>query len=207
MCMRNRISTFGKQTILAVGLLAACGLTWSCKDEYLWDDEKPTWLNSSIYESLQERGTFKTYLRLLEDKDVNIEGVRDLKDVLSKTGSKTVFVANDEAWEEFFKQNAKLPETNPWHNATSYERLSPAQKKLLINTSMLNNAIVMENLASADGDGTNPPERGAYMRRVTDFNLTDSVTFLPADGKVGTIGPASDPRTAATASIWLWTPR
>ncbi len=181
MCMRNRISTFGKQTFLAVGLLAACGLTWSCKDEYLWDDEKPTWLNSSIYESLQERGTFKTYLRLLEDKDVNIEGVRDLKDVLSKTGSKTVFVANDEAWEEFFKQNAKLPETNPWHNATSYERLSPAQKKLLINTSMLNNAIVMENLASADGDGTNPPERGAYMRRVTDFNLTDSVTFLPAE--------------------------
>ena len=66
MCMRNRISTFGKQTLLAVGLLAACGLTWSCKDEYLWDDEKPTWLNSSIYESLQERGTFKTYLRLLE---------------------------------------------------------------------------------------------------------------------------------------------
>lgn len=181
MCMRNRISTFGKQGAIALSLLAACGLTWSCKDDYTWDDEKPTWLNSSIYESLQERANFNTYLRLLEDKDVNIEGVRNLKDVLSKTGSKTVFVANDQAWEEFFKANAKLPETNPWHNATSYERLSQAQKKLLINTSMLNNAIVMENLASSDGDGTNPPERGAYMRRVTDYNLTDSVTFLPAD--------------------------
>ena len=181
MCMRNRISTFGKQGAIALSLLAACGLTWSCKDDYTWDDEKPTWLNSSIYESLQERANFNTYLRLLEDKDVNIEGVRNLKDVLSKTGSKTVFVANDQAWEEFFKANAKLPETNPWHNATSYERLSQAQKKLLINTSMLNNAIVMENLASSDGDGTNPPERGAYMRRVTDYNLTDSITFLPAD--------------------------
>jgi hypothetical protein len=179
--MRNRISTFGKQGAIALSLLAACGLTWSCKDDYTWDDEKPTWLNSSIYESLQERANFNTYLRLLEDKDVNIEGVRNLKDVLSKTGSKTVFVANDQAWEEFFKANAKLPETNPWHNATSYERLSQAQKKLLINTSMLNNAIVMENLASSDGDGTNPPERGAYMRRVTDYNLTDSITFLPAD--------------------------
>ena len=106
MCMRNRISTFGKQGAIALSLLAACGLTWSCKDDYTWDDEKPTWLNSSIYESLQERANFNTYLRLLEDKDVNIEGVRNLKDVLSKTGSKTVFVANDQAWEEFFKANA-----------------------------------------------------------------------------------------------------
>ncbi|MBQ9286227.1 MAG: hypothetical protein IJ209_08115 [Bacteroidaceae bacterium] len=188
--MRNRINTFGRQAALALGLLAACGLSWSCKDDYRWDDEKPTWLNSSIYESLQdgikdEHGnvvhSFNNYVRLLEDKDVNTKGVRDLKDVLSKTGSKTVFVADDQAWEAFFKANALLPETNPWHNATSYERLSPAQKLLLINTSMLNNAIVMENLASADGDGTNPPERGAYMRRVTDFNLTDSVTFLPAN--------------------------
>ncbi len=181
MCMKNRFNTFGKQAIVALSLLAACGLTWSCKDDYRWDDEKPTWLNSSIYESLKERDNFHTYLRLLEDKDVNIEGVRNLKDILSKTGSKTVFVADDQAWEEFFKHNATLPETDSWHNATSYENLSAAQKKLLINTSMLNNAIVMENLASADGDGTNPPVRGEYMRRISDFNLTDSVTFLPAD--------------------------
>ena len=56
-----------------------------------------------------------------------------------------------------------------------------AQKKLLIHCSMLNNAIVMENLASADGDGTNPPERGAYMRRYTDVDLVDSITYLPAN--------------------------
>lgn len=180
MCMKNRLNTSGRQALVALGLLAACGLTWSCKDDYRWDDEKPTWLNRSIYESLEDRANFSTYLKLLEDKDVNIEGVRNLKDILSKTGSKTVFVANDEAWEEFFRHNATLPETDPWHNATSYERLSPAQKKLLINTSMLNNAIVMENLASADGSGDEAPERGQYLRRVTDFNLTDSVTFLPA---------------------------
>ena len=124
MCMKNRFNTFGKQAIVALSLLAACGLTWSCKDDYRWDDEKPTWLNSSIYESLKERDNFHTYLRLLEDKDVNIEGVRNLKDILSKTGSKTVFVADDQAWEEFFKHNATLPETDSWHNATSYENLS-----------------------------------------------------------------------------------
>ena len=189
MCMKNRFSTFGKQAAFALSLLAACGLTWSCKDEYRWDDEKPDWLNASIYESLQNgmkdddgvTHTFSNYLRLLEDPDVNPAGVRNLKDVLSKTGSKTVFVADDNAWAAFFKGNASLPETNPWHNATSYERLSSAQKKLLIHCSMLNNAIVMENLASADGDGTNPPERGAYMRRYTDVDLVDSITYLPAN--------------------------
>ena len=189
MCMKIRFSTFGKQAAFAFSLLAVCGLSWSCKDEYRWDDEKPDWLNASIYESLQnglkdDNGvthTFSNYVRLLEDPDVNPAGVRNLKDVLSKTGSKTVFVADDNAWQAFFKSNAALPENNPWHNATSYERLSPAQKKLLIHCSMLNNAIVMENLASADGDGTNPPERGAYMRRYTDVDLVDSITFLPAE--------------------------
>ncbi|MBQ7442982.1 MAG: hypothetical protein IJS59_03830 [Bacteroidaceae bacterium] len=182
-------------------MIAACGLSWACSDDYKWDDEKPTWLNASIYESLQEGmkddngkvvHTFSNYLRLLEDKDVNPEGVRNLKDVLSKTGSKTVFVADDDAWQKFFQHNATLPANNPWHNATSYERLSPAQKKLLIHTSMLNNAIVMENLASSDGNGTDAPLRGQYMRRFTDVDLVDSVTFLPAEEVPTTYNPDDD---------------
>ena len=102
-----------------VCLLAACGLMYACKDEFTLDDEKPSWLNSSIYESLQNRGNFKTYLRLLSDKDVNSANARPLSEVLSRTGSKTVFVANDEAWQKFFEHNATLPEANPWHSATS----------------------------------------------------------------------------------------
>ncbi|MBP5769755.1 MAG: hypothetical protein J6W75_00115 [Bacteroidaceae bacterium] len=179
--MRKPFSTCGKYATRALYVMAACGLSWSCTDDFKLDDEKPSWLNSSIYESLEQRGNFKTYLRLLGDKDVNPESARPLTEVLGRTGSKTVFVANDEAWEAFFKKNATLPVTNPWHNATSYERLSEAQKKLLIHTSMLNNAIVMENLASSDGSGSNTPTRGEYMRRFTDYMLTDSITFLPGD--------------------------
>ncbi|MCR4995026.1 MAG: hypothetical protein K6A32_06595 [Bacteroidales bacterium] len=188
--MKNRFSTTAKYTVRALCVLAVCGLSSSCKDEYRWDDEKPTWLNSSIYESLQngmkdENGnvihTFKNYVKLLEDPDVNPEGVRNLKDVLSKTGSKTVFVADDEAWDAFFKSNAALPEANPWHNATSYANLSSSQKNLLIHSSMLNNAIVMENLASSDGTSTTSPIRGEYMRRFTDVNLVDTITYLPAN--------------------------
>lgn len=180
MRMTNRLSKWSRHSSRVVCLLMACGLMYACKDEFILDDEKPSWLNSSIYESLEQKGNFRTYLKLLADKDVNPEGVRTLTDVLSRTGSKTVFVANDSAWDAFFAANALLPEANPWHYATSYEKLSQAQKKLLIHTSMLNNAIVMENLASSQSDGTNSPTRGEYMRRYTDVEATDSITYLPS---------------------------
>ena len=179
MCMRNRFSKVGKNASWILFLLVASGVTSSCKDEYNFDDEKPSWLNSSIYESLQNEGSFQNYLRLLADPDVNnaedADNNRGLVDILSKTGSKTVFVADDEAWERFFAKNAQLPESDPWHTATSYENLSASQKKLLIHTSMLNNAIVMENLASSEGTNV---VRGEYMRRYTDVEATDSITFL-----------------------------
>ena len=178
MRMTNRLSKWSRHSSRVVCLLTLCGLMYACQDEFILDDEKPSWLNSSIYESLEQKGNFRTYLKLLADKDVNPEGMRPLTDVLSRTGSKTVFVANDSAWDAFFAANANLPESNPWHYATSYENLSQAQKKLLIHTSMLNNAIVMENLASSQSDGTNSPTRGEYMRRYTDVEATDSITYV-----------------------------
>ena len=179
--MTNRLSKWSRHSSRVVCLLAACGLMYACKDEFILDDEKPSWLSSSIYQSLEQKGNFRTYLKLLADKDVNPENMRPLTDVLNRTGSKTVFVANDSAWDAFFAYNATLPEGNPWHNATSYENLSQSQKKLLIHTSMLNNAIVMENLASSESSGTNSPTRGEYMRRYTDVLVTDSITYVPSD--------------------------
>lgn len=174
--MKNRLSKMGKSASWMLVLLAACGVTSSCKDEYRLDDEKPSYLNQSVYASLESQGNYKYYLRLLGDADVNPANARPLTEVLSRTGSKTVFVADDEAWDEFFKKNATLPESNPWHTATSYENLSISQKKLLIHTSMLNNAIVMENLASNLQNGS--MTRGEYMRRYTDVESTDSITYL-----------------------------
>ena len=185
--MKNRFSAFGKHFNMMLCLLTVCGLTWSCKDEYFIDDEKPSWLNTSVYQYLQDHGHYTNYLKLLSDKAVNPTDslgnytVRPLTEVLNRTGSKTVFVATDEAWDAFYKKNATLPESNPWHNATSYANLSTAQKKLLIHCSMLNNAIVMENLASSDGVGTTPPTRGEYMRRFTDVMLTDTVSYVSAE--------------------------
>ena len=55
MRMTNRLSKWSRRASQLVCLLAACGLMYACKDEFTLDDEKPSWLNSSIYESLQQR--------------------------------------------------------------------------------------------------------------------------------------------------------
>ncbi len=189
MCMKNQFCTFGRYATRIFYVMAFCGLVWACKDEYTLDDEKPEWLSENLYSLLENRGNFTNYLNLLEDKAVNTEGARTLKEVLSKTGSKTVFAASDESWNQFYQRNAKLPASNPWHNATSYDRLSTAQKRLLIHSSMLNNAIVMENLSASDGSGSNPPTPGQYMRRYTDVDVIDSVTFLPSEEVPYTYNP------------------
>ncbi|MDE5980762.1 MAG: hypothetical protein K2G61_02210 [Bacteroidaceae bacterium] len=180
--MKNRFSKVSRGRAWILILLAVSGVTSSCKDEYLLDDQKPTWLDVSIYEKLQRSGQNNYYLRLLADPDVNnaedADNNRGWVDVLSKTGSKTLFVADDDAWEKFFESNALLPKSDPWSSATSYENLSEAQKKLLIHTSMLNNAMVMENLSSS---GTSSASRGMLLRRYTDVETTDTITYVSGD--------------------------
>ena len=62
------------------------------------EGELPSWLGESIYKELQQssqlEGTFNTYCKLIDDMGYT--------EVLSKTGSKTIFPANDEAFERFF---------------------------------------------------------------------------------------------------------
>ena len=85
--------------------LVLTGLMTSCVDKYeeVDADSKPSWLGGSIYSELknpnQERltGTFVNYLRLIDDLGY--------AETLNRTGSKTVFPANDEAFERFFKSN------------------------------------------------------------------------------------------------------
>lgn len=177
MLMRNRLSNGSKHVAFAACMLAL-GVNFSaCTDDYVLDDQKPTWLNSSIYETLESNGGYTKFLTLIADPDVNSGDSEEssLVEILRRTGSKTLFVANDKAWDAFFASNAKLPETNPWHNATKYELLSQSQKKLLLHTCMLNNAIVMENLASSSGS---EPVRGQNLRRNTDVELVDSVELV-----------------------------
>lgn len=83
--------------------LVLTGLMTSCVDKYEEVDaeSKPSWLGESIYAELKNpnqealTGSFNTYLRLVDDLGE--------AETLNKTGSKTVFPANDEAFERFLK--------------------------------------------------------------------------------------------------------
>ena len=76
---------------------------------------------------------FSNYLQLLRDCGNEFPSWRERWTAyLSGATDMTVFVANDESWKQFFEGNAKLPETNPWHTATSYGALTPEQKGTLL---------------------------------------------------------------------------
>lgn len=206
--MTNRLIKWSRHSSRMVCLLAACSLMYACSDDYALDDEMPKSLGTNLYDELKKRGDFQTYLDLLGDEQLLI-GRTSYKDVLGRTGSKTLFVANDSAWKKFFERNASLPKGNPWHTATCYDSLTLAQKRLLVNSSMLNNAIVMENLASSEGKGDEPPTRGEFMRRNTDYEPTDTIGYLAPEDVPFTYSPIDEDYWARFREpgkgIWLST--
>jgi hypothetical protein len=144
--------------IAACGLLIGTSVLQGCKDDDVLTGQ-PSWLGNSIYERLDEDGQYKTMVRLIDDL-----GQRE---VLSHTGSKTLFAANDSAFRLWFAENN-------W-GVRSYEGLSTAQKKLLLNNSMINNAYLIELMSNVTG---NPPQEGKCMRRETAASIYDSVQWM-----------------------------
>lgn len=158
--------------LLFCATLFLSGLATSCvdKNELVDEDSKPDWLGASIYEELknpnQERltGSFSTYLRLVDDLGY--------ADVLGRTGSVTVFPANDEAFGRFFQ-------SNEW-GVHSYADLSEAQKKLLMRGSMIPNALLLNMLANSSSNGN--IVRGVAVRHESFQNVIDTIQVLtPAE--------------------------
>lgn len=156
------------------------GLATACSDDYDLDDEGnyPSWLGGSVYETLQEAdqsmltGTFTYYLRLIDDLGYT--------ETLNRTGSKTVFVANDEAFERFFQDNT-------W-GVASYEDLSVSQKKLLLYSSMLDNAILTELLSNVEnGNDETSVSKGIAMKHATAVSVIDSITTVYSPDSKGII--------------------
>ena len=150
--------------IAACGLLIGTSALQGCKDDDVLTGQ-PSWLGNSIYERLEEDGNYKTMLKLIDDLGQH--------DVLSHTGSKTLFAADDAAFQSWFKNG-----NNPW-GVDSYDKLTPAQKKLLLNNSMVNNAYLIELLSNGKPQGEdNHPEEGRTMRRLTATSVFDSVQIM-----------------------------
>ena len=127
----------------------------SCSDDYEWAQEKPSWLGQSIYDELARRGNFGIYLKMVDDLGRT--------EFLSKTGSVTVFVADDDTYRAYFKAQG-----------VDENHISTPMKRFLVNTSMLENAYVLDLL-------TNQPSgdnilKGQVMRRTnTQWSVYDSI--------------------------------
>ena len=175
--MNYRFFELTKKALYGLCLAVISGGFFSCNDRFPLDDEGnyPSWLGSSVYEQLKNpnpevlTGTFNNYVRLIEDMGY--------AETLGKTGSKTVFAANDEAFERFYANNA-------W-GVRKYEDLTEAMKKQLLYSSMLDNAILVEMLSNVSYDATSVTP-GIAMKHTTGANVIDTITFIP--------GPAGMPK-------------
>ena len=177
--MNNRITDLAKKMCVAFSVAMLCGGFTACTDDYDLDDEGnyPSWLGGSIYEALKNpgslqkgdevilSGTYNNYLRLIDDLGY--------AETLSKTGSKTVFVANDEAFERFYADNQ-------W-GVKSYDDLTIAMKKQLLYASMLDNALLVEMLSNISGNSVDPIVQGMALKHITSANVVDTITHMAGE--------------------------
>ena len=160
----HRLSKFCRAFLLALSLLLVGGMQQSCKDwldEYKYDDSEPDWLGASIYAFLQE-GTpshsYKNYVELIDSL-----GERE---TLEKTGSKTLFVADDAAFARFYQNNPFGWENNP----KSIADMTKAQRKYLFYNTMLANAVLLDMMPN-----TSANSEGDCLSRETEFDQLDSI--------------------------------
>ena len=142
----------------------------SCTADYLVPEgELPSWLGESIYKELQQpkelEGTFTTYCRLIEDLGY--------AEVLNKTGSKTIFPANDEAFARFFAGG------NNKFGVSSYEELTYSQKAELLFSTMVDNAILVGTLSNKQNSAGNMLQ-GQLVKHATNMRLSYAVAPLYA---------------------------
>jgi len=165
-----------KKLFLYASLLCL-GLVSCTKDFLVPEGDLPSWLGESIYKELQQstqlEGTFDTYCKLIDDLGYT--------EVLSKTGSKTIFPANDEAFARFFAGG------NNKFGVSSYDQLTHSQKAELLFSTMIDNAILVGTLSNKQ-NGAGNMLQGQLVKHATNMRLSYSVApfavqDMPANNK------------------------
>ena len=142
-----------------IALLVGVFVLSSCQ-EYDLDEKTPEGYGASIYSWLDEQGNFTNMVRLINDLNY--------REVLDKTGSKTLFAADDEAFGRFFQKN-------DW-GVKNYESLSLAQKRMLLYGAMIDNSYQVQSLSSTEG-----PVEGNCMRRESSQSIYDTVQVMRSE--------------------------
>ena len=152
---------FNQRFVCVLLCLVLCSSFFiSCKDDYIYDNKEPDNLNASIYDYLKKEGDFTYFVRLIDDMGYT--------ETLSRTGSKTLLPARDEAFERFFKNNS--------YGVTSYDQLTPVLKRMIMNSSMINMAYLSYMLSNVGSTGSSSGE-GLAMRINSSNTFLDNVPF------------------------------
>ena len=141
-----------------IALLVGVFVLSSCQ-KYDLDEKTPEGWGNSIYSWLDEQGNYTNTVRMINDLNY--------QEVLGKTGSKTLFVADDAAYERFYSSNS-------W-GVKRYEDLSLAQKKMLLYGNMIDNSIQLSSLSTIQGK---PLKEGQAMRRFSALSEYDTIPVL-----------------------------
>ncbi len=152
--------------ILIACLYVAFGLflLGSCKDDYVYDNETPDWLGANIYEYLESSGKYKTYLALIDELGHG--------EALSRTGSKTLFPADDDAFARYFA-SLGLHDDGP----TLVRSLSNSEKNYLFNSSMLNMSYLSHMLSNVASDDIGGGE-GMALKHESSATYLDTIPFV-----------------------------
>lgn len=156
---KDLIKTKWRVAFASLMLSACLGGFTSCS-QYDLDENDPEGWGASIYSYLEVQGNYSNTLKLINDLG--------LKEVLAKTGSKTLFVADDDAFNRFYS-------SNEW-GVKSYSQLTLSQKKMLLLGSMVNSSYQVKDLASIEG-----PVEGQSMRRLSSMSVFDTVSVVSPD--------------------------
>jgi uncharacterized surface protein with fasciclin (FAS1) repeats len=151
-------------------LIGLCALFSACSDwidDYEMNDHEPNYLKSSIYDYLKDDGNYTYFTRIIDMTEE--DGIR-YSEVLGKTGSKTLFVANDDAFREFFENNE--------YGIQRFEDFTVPQCRAILFGGMLNNTYLLAMLTYSPGS---PPALGQVMRREATLPLLDTVLLKQGD--------------------------
>ncbi|MBQ7442894.1 MAG: hypothetical protein IJS59_03385 [Bacteroidaceae bacterium] len=164
--LTKRLARQASRVCAAMMLMGGAWCFSSCSDDLLTGT--PEWLGSSIYEELESRGNYTQTLALIDDpvfRDNPTDTQTSFHKLLAKTGSMTLFVADDAAWQRYLSRRG----------LTSVTQLPSAEKKNLLKGAMVNNAYLIELLSNTSG---NPPTEGACLRRETRQDVYDSIPYV-----------------------------
>lgn len=143
-----------KKTDLKLSFLFLFLLLASACSKKEWDEYygRPDWLGAPIYQQLEERQNFKSYLALVDKAGY--------KTILSSQGWWTVFAPNDAAVSLYLKEN----------NISSIEQISEKDAQAIVKYSVVMDAYRKDQLTGFQVGGGGQPNM-AYKRRTAYYDF------------------------------------